>query len=155
MSTATEYDWLLSQRDELRQHIGGLFEDPPSKQRDALVSYLSGELQRISCLCQDSIFSKIAAVSASVPVDTAATLLGSPAASSPSSASASVPADQFISDEAAVAKAIRVEASLSSPGAFLYSFFGSLFSNILSFYGLSYSSHSSCRTLLYAFCCCV
>jgi len=121
MSTATEYDWLLSQRDELRQHIGGLFEDPPSKQRDALVSYLSGELQRISRLCQDSIFSKIVAVSPSAPVDTAATLPGSPAASPPSSTSASVPADQFISDEAAVAEAIRVEASLSSPGAFLYS----------------------------------
>jgi len=130
MSTAAEYDRLLSQRDELQQHIGGLFEDPPSKQRDALVSYLSGELQYISHLCQDSLFSKIAAVSASTPVDTAATLLGSPAASLPSSVSSSVPADQFISDEAAVAKAVQVEASLSSPGVFLYSFSGSLFSNI-------------------------
>ena len=155
MSTAAEYDRLLSQRDELRQHIGGLFEDPPSKQCDSLVSYFSGELQRISRLCQDSVFSKITAVSASAPVDTAATFPGSPAASPPSSASASVPADQFISDEAAVAEAIRVEASLSSPGAFLYSFSGSLFSNILSFYSLSYSSHSSCGTLLYAFCCCI
>jgi len=115
MSTATEYDRLLSQRDELRQHIGGLFEDPPSKQHDALVSYLSGELQRISRLCQDSLFSKIVAVSASVPVDTVATLLGSPTASLHSSVSTSVPADQFISDEAAVAEAVRVEASLSSP----------------------------------------
>jgi len=44
MSTAAEYNQLLSQRDELWQHIGGLFKDPPSKQRDALVSYLSGEL---------------------------------------------------------------------------------------------------------------
>jgi len=106
MSTATEYDQLLSQRDELWQHIGGLFEDPPSKQRDALVSYLFGELQRISRLCQDSLFSKIAAVSASAPVDTAATLLGSPAVSLSSSISASVPADQFISDDAAVAEAV-------------------------------------------------
>jgi len=130
MSTAAEYDQLLSQRDELRQHIGGLFEDPPSKQRDALVSYLSGELQHISRLCQDSLFSKIAAVSASTPVDTAATLLGSPTASLHSSVSASVPADQFISDEAAVTEAVRVEASLSSPSVFLYSFSGSLFSNI-------------------------
>jgi len=65
MSTAAEYDRLLSQRDKLWQHIGGLFEDPPSKQRDALVSYLSRELQRISHLCQDFLFSKIAAVSAS------------------------------------------------------------------------------------------
>jgi len=118
MSTAAEYDRLLSQRDELRQHIGGLFEDPPSKQRDALVSYLSGELQRISRLCHNSLFSKVAAISASA--DTAATLLGSP----------SIPADQFISDEAAVAEAVRVEASLSSPGVFLYSFSCSLFSNI-------------------------
>ena len=93
MSTAAEYDQLLSQRDELRQHIGGLFEDPPSKQRDALVSYLSGELQHISRLCQDSLFSKIVAVSASTPVDTAATLPGSPTASLHSSVSASVPAD--------------------------------------------------------------
>ena len=106
MSTAAEYDRLLSQRDELQQHIGGLFEDPPSKQRDALVSYLSGELQCISRLCQDSLFSKIAAVSASTPVDTAATLLGSPATSLPSSVSSSVPADQFISDEAVVAEAV-------------------------------------------------
>jgi len=130
MSTAAEYDRLLSQRDELWQHIGGLFEDPPSKQRDALVSYLSGKLQRISRLCQDSLFSQVTAVSASAPVDTTATLPGSPAASLHSSISASVPADQFISDEAAVAKAIQVEASLSSPGVFLYSFSGSLFSNI-------------------------
>ena len=113
MSTAAEYDQLLSQRDELRQHIGGLFEDPPSKQRDALVSYLSR-------WCHDSLFSKVAGVSASAPADTAATLLGSP----------SIPADQFISDEAAVAEAVRVEASLSSPGVFLYSFSCSLFSNI-------------------------
>ena len=127
MSTAAEYDRLLSQRDELWQHIGGLFEDPPSKQCDALVSYLSGELQDISCLCQDSLFSQVAAVSASAP---AATLPGSPAASLDSSVSASVPADQFISDEAAVAEAVRVKASLSSPGVFLYSFSGSLFSNI-------------------------
>jgi len=130
MSTAAEYNRLFSQRDELRQHIGGLFENPPSKQRDALVSYLSGELQRISRLCQDSLFSQVVAVFASAPVDTAATLLGSPAASLHSSISASVPADQFISDEAAVAKAVRVEASLSSLGVFLYSFSGSLFSNI-------------------------
>jgi len=130
MSTAAEYDRLLSQRNKLWQHIGGLLEDPPSKQRDALVSYLSGELQRISRLCQDSLFSKIAAVSAFAPVDTATTLPGSPAASLHSSVSASVPADQFISDKAAVAKAVRVEASLSSPGVFLYSFSGSLFSNI-------------------------
>jgi len=130
MSTAAEYDRLLSQRDKLQQHIGGLFEDPPSKQRDALVSYLSRELQRISHLCQDSLFSKIAAVSASTPVDTAATLPGSLTASLHSSISASVPADQFISDEAAVAEAVRVKASLSSPGVFLYSFSGSLFSNI-------------------------
>ena len=127
MSTAAEYNRLFSQRDELRQHIGGLFENPPSKQRDALVSYLSGELQHISRLCQDSLFSQVTAVSASAP---AATLLGSPAASLDSSVSASVPADQFISDEAAVAEAVRVEASLSSPGVFLYSFSGSLFSNI-------------------------
>jgi len=127
MSTAAEYNRLLSQRDELWQHIGGLFEDPPSKQCDALVSYLSGELQHISRLCQDSLFSQVTAVSASAP---AATLLGSPAASLDSSVSASVPADQFISDEAAVAEAVRVEASLSSPGVFLYSFSGSLFSNI-------------------------
>ena len=127
MSTAAEYNRLFSQRDELRQHIGGLFENPPSKQRDALVSYLSGELQHISRLCQDSLFSQVAAVSASAP---AATLLGSPAASLDSSVSASVPADQFISDEAAVAEAVRVKASLSSPGVFLYSFSGSLFSNI-------------------------
>ena len=127
MSTAAEYNRLLSQRDELWQHIGGLFEDPPSKQCDALVSYLSGELQHISRLCQDSLFSQVAAVSASAP---AATLPGSPAASLDSSVSASVPADQFISDEAAVAEAVRVEASLSSPGVFLYSFSGSLFSNI-------------------------
>jgi len=127
MSTAAEYDRLLSQQDELWQHIGGLFEDPPSKQCDALVSYLSGELQHISRLCQDSLFSQVAAVSASAP---AATLPGSPAASLDSSVSASVPADQFISDEAAVAEAVRVEASLSSPGVFLYSFSGSLFSNI-------------------------
>ena len=106
MSTATEYDRLLSQRDELWQHIGGLFKDPPSKQCDALVSYLSRELQHISCLCQDSLFSKIAAVFAFAPVDTTATLPGSPAASLPFSISASVPADQFISDEAAVAKAV-------------------------------------------------
>ena len=127
MSTAAEYNRLLSQRDELWQHIGGLFEDPSSKQCDALVSYLSGELQHISRLCQDSLFSQVTAVSASAP---AATLLGSPAASLDSSVSASVPADQFISDEAAVAEAVRVEASLSSPGVFLYSFSGSLFSNI-------------------------
>jgi len=127
MSTAAEYDRLLSQQDELWQHIGGLFEDPPSKQCDALVSYLSGELQHISRLCQDSLFSQVAAVSASAP---AAILPGSPAASLDSSVSASVPADQFISDEAAVAEAVRVEASLSSPGVFLYSFSGSLFSNI-------------------------
>ena len=120
MSTAAEYDQLLSQRDELRQHIEELFEDPPSKQRDALVSYFSGELQRISRLCHDSLFSKVMAVSASAPADTAATLPGSP----------SIPADQFISDEAAVAEAVRVEASLSSPGVFLYSFSCSLFSNI-------------------------
>jgi len=120
MSTAAEYDRLLSQRDELRQHIGGLFEDPPSKQRDALVSYLSGELQRISRLCHNSLFSKVAAISASASADTAATLLGSP----------SIPADQFISDETAVAKVVRAEASLSSPGVFLYSFSCSLFSNI-------------------------
>jgi len=93
MSTAIEYDRLVSQRDELRQHIGGLFEDPPSKQRDALVAYLSGELQRISRLCQDSIFSKSVTVPTSAPVDTAVTLPGSPAASPSSSASASVPAD--------------------------------------------------------------
>jgi len=130
MSTATKYDQLLSQRDELWQHIGGLFENPPSKQRDALVSYLSRKLQHISHLCQDSLFSKIAAVSASVPVDTAATLLGSPAVSPPSSVSTSVPADQFISDEAVVAEAVQVETSLSSLGVFLYSFSGSLFSNI-------------------------
>jgi len=103
MSTAAEYNWLLSQQDELRQHIGGLFEDPPSKQRDALVSYLSEELQRISHLCQDSLFSKITAVSASAP---AATLPGSPIVSLHSSVSASVPADQFIFDEAAVAEAV-------------------------------------------------
>ena len=127
MSTAAEYNRLFSQRDELRQHIGGLFENPPSKQHDALVSYLSGELQHISRLCQDSLFSQVTAVSASAP---AATLLGSPATSLPSSVSSSVPADQFISDEAAVAEAVRVEASLSSPGVFLYSFSGSLFSNI-------------------------
>ena len=65
MSTAAEYNQLLSQRDELWQHIGGLFEDPPSKQCDALVSYLSGELQHISRLCQDSLFSQVTAVSAS------------------------------------------------------------------------------------------
>jgi len=82
-----------------------LFKDPPSKQRDALVSYLSEELQRISCLCQDSLFSKIVAVPASVPINMAAILPGSSAVSSPSM-SASVPADQFISDEAAVAAAI-------------------------------------------------
>ena len=127
MSTAAEYDQLLSQRDKLWQHIGGLFEDPPSKQCDALVSYLSGELQHISRLCQDSLFSQVAAVSASA---SAATLPGSPATSLDSSISASVPADQFISDETAVAEAVRVEASLSSPGMFLYSFSGSLFSNI-------------------------
>jgi len=130
MSTAAEYDQLLSQQDERRQHIGGLFEDPPSKQRDALVSYLSGELQHISCLCQDSLFSKVAAVSASTPVDTAATLPASPAAPLPSSVSTSVPADQFISDEAVVAEAVQVKAFLSSPGVFLYCFSGSLFSNI-------------------------
>jgi len=115
MSTAAKYDRLLLQQDKLCQHIGGLFEDPPSKQHDALVSYLSGELQHISRLCQDSFFSKIAAVPASVPIDTAAILPGSPAASSPS-VSASVPANQFISDETAMAAAIRAEASLSSPG---------------------------------------
>jgi len=130
MSTTAKYDQLLSQRDKLWQYIGGLFEDPPSKQRDALVSYLSGELQHISRLCQDSLFSKIAVVSASILVDTAATLLGSPAASFSSSVSASVLADQFISDEAAVAEAVRVKASLSSLGMSLYSFSGSLFSNI-------------------------
>ena len=81
-------------------------------------------------MCQDSLFSQVAAVSASAPVDTAATLPGSPAASLHSSVSTSVPADQFISDEAAVAEAIQVEASLSSLGVFLYSFSGSLFSNI-------------------------
>jgi len=75
-------------------------------------------------------FSKITVVSASTPVDTAATLPGSPAVFLHSSISASVPADQFIPDEAAVAEAVRVEASLSSPGVFLYSFSGSLFSNI-------------------------
>jgi len=130
MSTAAEYDRLLSQRDELRQHISGLFEDPPSKQHDALVSYLSGEFQRISCLCQDSLFSKIAAVPAPIPINTAATLLGSPAASSSSSVSASVPADQFISDEAVVAAAIWVEASLSSPDISFSLLFGPLFSDI-------------------------
>jgi len=93
MSTAAEYDWLLSQQDELWQHIGGLFENPPSKQCDALVSYLSRELQRISCLCHNSPFSKVTAVSASAPTNTAATLPGSPAASLPSSVSASIPAD--------------------------------------------------------------
>ena len=93
MSTAAEYKRLLSQRDELQQHIGGLFEDPSSKQRNALVSYLSGELQRISCLCQDSLFSKISTISASVPADIATTLPGSPAASSSSPVSASVPVD--------------------------------------------------------------
>ena len=45
------------------------------------------------------------AVSTFISIDTSATLLGSLAVSSPSM-SASVPADQFISDEAAVATAI-------------------------------------------------
>jgi len=130
MSTVAKYDRLLSQRDELHQHIGGLFEDPPSKQRDALVSYLSEELQRISHLCQDSLFSKIVAVLASIPIDTAATLPGSPAASSSSSVSASVPTDQFISDETVVAAANQVKASLSSPGMSFSLLFGLLFSDI-------------------------
>lgn len=121
MSIATEYERLLSQQDELWQHIGGLFEDPPSKQCNTLVSYLSRELQRISHLCQESLFSKISAVPASVPVETTATLPGSLAVSSPSM-SASVPAYQFISNEAMVAAAIQAEASLSSPGTFLFSF---------------------------------
>ena len=152
MSTTAEYDRLLSQRDELRQHVGGLFEDPPSKQHDALVSYLSGELQCISHLCRDSPFSKITAVSVSIPIDTAAILLGSPAASSPSSVSASIPANQFIPDEAVVAEAVQVEASLSSPGMSLYSYSGPLFSDIRPFYGLYYSFRSSCSALLYTLC---
>ena len=130
MSIAAKYNWLLLQQDKLWQHIRGLFEDPPSKQCDALVSYLSGELQRIFRLCHDFFFSIAVAVFASAPADTAATLPGSPAASPPSSVSASIPADQFISDETAVAKVVRAEASLSSLGVFLYSFSCSLFSNI-------------------------
>ena len=79
------------------------------------MSYLSGELQHISHLCQDSLFSKIVAIPAFVPINTAATLLGSLAVSSPAM-SISVPADQFISNEATVTTTIRAEASLSSPG---------------------------------------
>jgi len=44
--------------------------------------------------------------------------------------SASVPAAQFISDEAAVAAADWVEASLSSPGMSFFLLFGPLFSDI-------------------------
>jgi len=69
------------------------------------VSFLSGELQHISQLCQESPFSKILAIPASVSVETTILLLGSSAASSPSM-SVSVPENQFISNEVVVAAAI-------------------------------------------------
>ena len=58
MSTRTEYERLLLHRSALQHRVGGLYEENPGPERDALIQSIARELQRVLAACCASPFDK-------------------------------------------------------------------------------------------------
>ena len=58
MSTCTEYKHLLLHRSALQHWVGGLYEENPGPERDALIQSIARELQRVLATCRASPFDK-------------------------------------------------------------------------------------------------
>ena len=58
MSTRAEYKHLLLHRAALQHRVGGLYEENPGPERDALIQSIARELQRVLAACRASPFDK-------------------------------------------------------------------------------------------------